>query len=131
MHRIIFLWAALFGILAVVTGAFGTHTLKAQLSDDDLTAFKTGVEYHFYHTIAMFIAGLLYKHYHDTLFSLAAICFATGIIFFSGSLYALEISKISAPEPIRWLGAITPFGGIAFIAGWVLIGVYFLKNPKK
>jgi uncharacterized membrane protein YgdD (TMEM256/DUF423 family) len=131
MHRIIFLWAALFGLLAVIIGAFGTHTLKAQLSDDDLMAFKTGVEYHFYHTIAMFIAGILYKHYHHLLFTLAATCFATGIIFFSGSLYVLEISKISSSGAIRWLGAITPFGGIAFIAGWVMIGVYFLKNTPK
>lgn len=130
MHRTIFLWAAVSGILAVAIGAFSAHALKKYLGPEDMAVFKTGVEYHFYHTMALFIAGILYKHYHNSLFSIAALCFGTGILFFSGSLYALKLTKLSSTGEERWLGSLTPFGGIMFIAGWVLIAIYFLKSRK-
>ena len=130
MHRSIFLWAAVSGILAVAIGAFGAHGLKPHLAPEDMAVFKTGVEYHFFHTIALFIAGILYKQYHHSLLSFSALAFATGILFFSFSLYIMKLTKISSTGEERWLGALTPFGGIAFIIGWALIAVYFLKSRK-
>lgn len=130
MHRTIFLWAAVSGVLAVAIGAFGAHGLKKYLEPEDLAVFKTGVDYHFYHTGAMFIAGILYKQYHHKLLSISALCFGTGILFFSGSLYALKITKISSSGEERWLGSLTPFGGLMFIAGWLLIAIYFIKSRK-
>lgn len=130
MHRTIFLWAAVSGMLAVIIGAFGAHGLKQHLGPEDMAVFKTGVEYHFYHTIALFLAGILYKQYHHNLLSYASLCFATGIIFFSGSLYALKLTKLSSTGEERWLGSITPFGGIMFIAGWLLIAIYFMRSRK-
>lgn len=130
MHKTIFLWAAFSGILAVAIGAFGAHGLKKYLTPEDIAIYKTGVDYHFYHTLALFVAGILYKHYHHRILALSAVAFGTGIIFFSFSLYILTLTKMSSSGEEKWLGAITPFGGISFIAGWLMMGIYFLLKHK-
>ncbi|UZD23312.1 DUF423 domain-containing protein [Algoriphagus halophytocola] len=109
--------AAVLGACAVGIGAFGAHGLKDLLAETGRTeTFETAVKYHFYHSLAVFLIGVLalVKPKWKKL-STAAILMTIGIVVFSGSLYLLSLSSIS------WLGAITPLGGVAFIFGWVLV----------
>lgn len=124
MSKTILMTASIFLILAVAIGAFGAHGLKSHLSDEMLTIYKTGVEYHFYHAIGLLLVGVLAFSMPSVYLKWSAILLSAGIILFSGSLYALSITGI------KGLGAITPFGGLSFIAGWVLLGVAALKHVK-
>jgi uncharacterized membrane protein YgdD (TMEM256/DUF423 family) len=100
--------AAALCLLAVGLGAFGAHALKATLQDHGMTdVWNKAVLYHFLHALALVVFAL-----HGTGNRVAYILLAVGILFFSGSLYVLALSNI------RWLGAITPFGGLCFLAGW-------------
>lgn len=109
---------ALSGFLAVAFGAFGAHGLKQKLSADMLAVYQTGVQYHFYHTFALFgVALLMLQLPQSTALRWSALLFCVGILIFSGSLYVLAVTGI------RWLGAITPLGGVAFLAGWILLAV--------
>jgi uncharacterized membrane protein YgdD (TMEM256/DUF423 family) len=110
--------AAWLGATAVALGAFGAHTLKEYLSPQSLTTFETGVRYQFYHVFALALAGILYKSYPNKKIKLAGNLFISGIIFFSGSLYFLSILGV---DNFKWIGAITPIGGVFFIAGWVFL----------
>ncbi|MBT8042245.1 MAG: DUF423 domain-containing protein [Kiritimatiellales bacterium] len=110
------------GALAVMIGAFGAHGLKNRLCDEMLAIYKTGVEYHFYHTLALLAIGLLSLHYKSALLTASGGSMLAGIVIFSGSLYALSISGV------KILGAITPIGGLFFIAGWVLLAVAVIKG---
>ncbi|MEE9367321.1 MAG: DUF423 domain-containing protein [Pontiella sp.] len=109
------------GALAVIIGAFGAHGLKDKLCDQMLAVYKTGVEYHFYHTLALLGIGLLALHVESKLLTASGWSMAVGILLFSGSLYALSTSGIKV------LGAITPIGGLFFIIGWVLLTVAIFK----
>lgn len=101
------------GMLAVALGAFGAHGLKEKLSPEMLDVFKTGVQYHMYHALALLLVALAASKLGDGV-KWPGRLFLTGIVLFSGSLYVLSISDV------KWLGAITPFGGVCFIAGWLL-----------
>ncbi len=115
--------AAILGALAVAIGAFGAHALKPMLIENGrLATFETGVEYHFYHVMALLFIGLVQRHSDNKKLKWAATAMITGIIIFSGSLYILCITN----TPI--LGAITPIGGVFFIAGWILL---FLAHKKS
>jgi uncharacterized membrane protein YgdD (TMEM256/DUF423 family) len=108
--------AAINGFLAVGLGAFAAHGLKARLPEDLLAVFQTGVQYQMYHALALFGVGLLCMHIQDSgLLRASGWAFLVGIVIFSGSLYILSLSGI------RWLGAITPIGGVAFLTGWLLL----------
>lgn len=116
MAKAYLLIAAVNGFLAVALGAFGAHGLKQKLSVDMLAVYQTGVQYHFYHTLALFgVALLMLQLPQSVALRWSALLFFVGIIIFSGSLYVLSITGI------RWLGAITPLGGVAFLVGWVLL----------
>ena len=105
--------AAIAGGLAVILGAFGAHGLKERLTADLLTIYETGVQYHFYHALALLALALATERIWQTVWAWrAAMCWIAGILVFSGSLYLLAITGL------RWLGAITPIGGVAFILGW-------------
>lgn len=109
---------AVCGGLAIVLGAFGAHALKDTLTEEMLTIFETGVKYHFYHALAML--GLVgYTKQDDIPKSMKTIllCWLVGTLIFSGSLYILSISGI------RWLGAITPIGGVLMIIGWFWLAI--------
>ena len=122
MAKTYLLIAALNGFIAVALGAFGAHGLKQRLSADLLAVYQTGVQYHFYHTLALLAVGLLMLQWPlNTSLRWSALLFCVGIVIFSGSLYVLSISGV------RWLGAITPIGGAAFLAGWIMLGVAILK----
>jgi uncharacterized membrane protein YgdD (TMEM256/DUF423 family) len=121
MKRILIL-AAISGMLAVTLGAFGAHGLKQIISPEMLEVYKTGVQYQFYHTFALLAVGILMHFNQSRALKWSARFFITGIILFSGSLYALTISEI------KILGLITPFGGVTWIAAWILLAVHCSKS---
>lgn len=112
MERLFFISGSLAAFLAVAAGAFGAHGLKARLSADMLNTFEIAVRYHFYHALALFVTAWACSRWPSSAATAAGWFFVSGILIFSGSLYALALTGI------RWLGAITPFGGLAFLAGW-------------
>jgi uncharacterized membrane protein YgdD (TMEM256/DUF423 family) len=112
---------ALLGALSVILGAFGAHALKELISDKSLAIFETGVRYQFYHAIALFITGILYKEFPNNYLQWAGRLFSLGILFFCGSLYLLSFIEVAAAPGLKWIGAITPAGGACFIAGWLLL----------
>ncbi|WP_017812190.1 MULTISPECIES: DUF423 domain-containing protein [Paenibacillus] len=109
--------------LAVALGAFGAHALKAKLSPDMMKIYETGIQYHIAHSLGMLIIGSLAQNFlqGQSLAVAAGWCLFAGIILFSGSLYALSLSGV------RKLGAITPLGGLLFLAGWVLLLIAVLS----
>ena len=114
--RLALVVASLAMALAVALGAFGAHALKARLAPDMLAIWQTGVTYHAWHALALMALGLLMLHAPDhAALRIAAWLFVAGIVLFAGSLYALALG---AP---RVTGAITPLGGVAFIAGWIAV----------
>ena len=113
--------AAINGALAVAAGAFGAHALQAQLDAPTLQTFETGARYHMYHALAMGLAALAIRGEAATRARIAAALFLAGIVLFSGSLYLLAVARL------RVLGMVTPFGGLAFLAGWMALGYAALK----
>ena len=115
MSKTILLTGSAFLVLAVVVGAFGAHALKGKLSDDMMEVYKTGVEYHFYHALGLLLIGVLSLHFPSGLINWSALFLSIGVILFSGSLYLMAVTGV------KWLGAITPLGGLCFIVGWILL----------
>ena len=102
--------------LAVVFGAFGAHALKARISSQMLEVYHTAAQYHFYHAIGMLLVGVVAMQLPDSgALRLSGFLMLAGIVLFCGSLYVLAITGVT------WLGAITPLGGLAFIAAWVAL----------
>lgn len=114
---------ALTGMMAVIIGAFGAHGLKPKLDSSQLSTFNTGVSYHFYHLLAMSFAYLLYIHTEHKWVRRGFWMFLAGIILFSGSLYLLSTRELIGLSSYRWLGPLTPLGGLCFILGWISIMV--------
>ena len=112
---------SLLSMLSVVLGAFGAHYLKNTLNDYSLSVFQTGVLYQFFHSIGIILVVLLSISKDNLNLDLSIWFFTLGIILFSGSLYLLAITGL------KWLGAITPIGGLFFILGWMFL---FLKSLK-
>jgi uncharacterized membrane protein YgdD (TMEM256/DUF423 family) len=115
MDRLFFVAGALFAFFAVALGAFAAHGLKTRLAPDMLAIFETGVRYHMYHALALLGVAWATSHWPESKVYMAGWAFIFGIIVFSGSLYILSITGI------RWLGAITPIGGVGFLIGWILL----------
>lgn len=109
--------AGLLLALATVFGAFGAHALKAQLSPDRLQVYETAVRYHFFHALGLIGIGLALRFMDVPSIRWAAVLVIVGIVLFSGSLYALTFG---APRPF---GIVTPFGGVALIAGWICFAI--------
>jgi uncharacterized membrane protein YgdD (TMEM256/DUF423 family) len=120
------LFAALFGGLAIVFGAFGAHALKKIMSKDLLQSFETGVKYQMYHAIVLLLLGFNLS-FETSLEHWIAYCFIGGIILFSFSIYGLTISAAKGRK-LKILGPITPLGGLLLTAGWVLLFYYFIQN---
>jgi uncharacterized membrane protein YgdD (TMEM256/DUF423 family) len=116
MERTFLGLGALSGALAVAAGAFGAHALRSRLGPDLLAVFETGARYQMYHALALGLVAAAASRWPAGT-AAAGWLFVAGTVLFSGSLYALALSGQ------RWLGAITPFGGIAFIAGWVTLAL--------
>src|SRR5215510_11603461 len=121
MDRTFLLVGALAGFIGVALGAFGAHGLRTRLSAEMLSVFETGVRYQMYHALAILIVGLAAARLDGSLIRSAGWLFTTGIVFFSGSLYALALSGVTM------LGAVTPLGGLAFLAGWAALVIASLR----
>lgn len=117
--------------LAVVLGAFGAHALKARLSETSLEVWKTGVLYHSIHALGVLLIALLYKveWLKPKSFQVSSWLMIIGILFFSGSIYGLSTTEIHLFN-VKWLGPVTPFGGLFFISGW-LVAAFGLKTTKQ
>lgn len=122
-QRSILLTGAALGGLAVAIGAFGAHALKAKLAETGYAdTYELAVRYQFYHALALLLTGLLMQNVPSKAFAYAGLLFLLGVIFFSGSLFVLSLSGLKV------LGAVTPIGGLCFIAGWCLLLAGILKN---
>lgn len=115
MDRAFFSLGAVFALVAVALGAFAAHGLKARLAPDMLAAFETGVRYQMFHALALLAVAWAGSRWPGGPVTAAGWLFVAGIALFSGSLYALALG---AP---RWLGPVTPLGGLAFLAGWACL----------
>ncbi|MBE7178884.1 MAG: DUF423 domain-containing protein [Mucilaginibacter polytrichastri] len=126
MNKSILMTAAITGALAVILGAFGAHALKSRISEQALETWHTGVQYQFYHVLALlFLAIISTQTGLNVRFS--ATCFTAGIILFSGSLYLLSLREMLQAPWLKFLGPVTPIGGLLFIAGWVNLGIAGLR----
>lgn len=115
MDKTFLLVGAVAAFLAVSLGAFGAHGLRARLSPEMMAVFQTGVQYHMYHALALILVSGIMGRMSGWLIQTAGWCFAAGIVFFSGSLYLLAVTGVTV------LGAITPIGGLLFLAGWACL----------
>lgn len=121
MLKIVLAGGALCAGLSVILGAFAAHGLKARLSEQMLGVFQTGVQYQFYHALALLLVGIMMKVMPASLLNYVAGAFFLGILLFSGSLYALALTGQ------KWFGPITPLGGVCFIVGWLLLAFAVFK----
>jgi uncharacterized membrane protein YgdD (TMEM256/DUF423 family) len=129
MNRFFVTLAALLGALSVALGAFAAHKLRTMLPAEAVATFETGVRYQFYHALALLLTGIASEKFSAIWIRRAGNCFITGIILFSGSLYALTILRMAEiTGASHYIGIITPFGGLFFIAGWLLL---FFAVPNK
>lgn len=108
---------SIFAALAVGLGAFGSHSLRNSASPRELEIFETAVRYHMYHAIALVTVGFLLSKIDAMTLRVSTYLFAVGILLFSGSLYAMVLTGH------KWLGAVTPFGGVFFVVAWILVAV--------
>lgn len=115
MTRKLLIWAALLGMIGVILGAFGAHGLKDKISDAMLANYQTGVQYHMIHALALLGTALASARLRKNTVVLAGWFFVAGILIFSGSLYIMALTDQ------RWLGMITPIGGLSLIIGWLLL----------
>jgi uncharacterized membrane protein YgdD (TMEM256/DUF423 family) len=115
MSRNFVLVGAVFAALSVAAGAFGAHSLKAIIPAEMLTVFETAARYQMYHALALLIIGGMASHVSERDIRIAGWCFVGGIVLFSGSLYVVALTGT------RWVGAITPLGGAAFLSGWIAL----------
>ncbi len=127
MNKRIIIIASVFGMLAVILGAFGAHALKTLLDPADLQVWKTAVEYQFYHTLALLFLST-FSRSRSRLINLASWFFALGIILFSGSLYLLAAKDLLNMNQFSFIGPLTPIGGLFFILGWISLLIATLKN---
>jgi len=122
MAKIIIILGSLNAMLAVILGAFGAHALKTRLTGEMLAVYHTGVQYHFYHSLGLILIGVIALQVPGSVWlKWSAWIMLAGIILFSGSLYLLALTNV------RWLGIITPIGGIAFIGSWLLLSIAAYK----
>ena len=119
MARFFLTIASIFAGLSVILGAFASHGLQSRLSERALEIWETGTKYQMYHSLALILVALLLfnETISSTFLPIAGFAFIAGIVLFSGSLYALSLSGT------KWLGIITPLGGVAFIVGWICLAV--------
>jgi uncharacterized membrane protein YgdD (TMEM256/DUF423 family) len=123
MDRLLFAAGALSAAIAVATGAFAAHGLKARLAPEALAVFETGARYQMYAAFGLLAAAWAATRWSGTAVAWGGWLLLAGTVLFSGSLYALSLTGL------RWLGAVTPLGGVAFIAGWMLLAVAALRAP--
>lgn len=128
MHKGYLKTAAIIGLLSVALGAFAAHALRNVVSDYAVNIFETAVRYQFYHVFALLAVAIIYKDLPNRFIKWSGILFIVGIILFSGSLYFLAVIKAIVLPGYKWLGPITPIGGLFFILGWLSLFIGCLKK---
>lgn len=133
MQKRFLVFSGFSGAIAVALGAMAAHFLRSKIatgliSETDLQTFETAAKYQMYHSIALLGLALLFDKYDVKLISKAGYCFMAGIVLFSGSLYLIATADLIGIESVRWLGPITPIGGLFFITGWLLLAYTGFKK---
>ena len=128
MHKLFLSIGALLGGIAVALGAFGAHGLKKIVPADTVNTFQTGVQYQMYHALALIAVAIIFERFPNKLMLWAGAAFCIGILLFSGSLYLLTILKATGKVGLEGVGIITPFGGLFFIVGWLLLFAGVMKS---
>lgn len=136
MQRYLVIFAGISGAIAVALGALGAHYLKSKVAEgvltgDNLQSFDTAVRYHIYHTLAIFGIALFSGKLNHKFLEHAANFFIVGLILFSGSIYILSTKSLFGIEGLRWLGPVTPIGGMVLITGWIMLFIAGLKTTKR
>lgn len=126
MAKLVLIFGCIYGMLGVILGAFGAHLFKKIISKEKLESFETGVKYQLLHAVVLLVIGLMFD-FGQTTQQLAAIFFIVGICLFSFSIYILSFSEKLGPK-VKFLGPITPLGGLLIILGWCSLLVYFIQN---
>lgn len=121
MMKVLFIIGAINGFLAVALGAFGAHGLEGKISENALKTWEKAVNYQMFHTVSILLTGILLLKTQSSTLLWAGWMFVVGILLFSGSLYLYSTSGV------RTLAMITPFGGVAFLIGWILLGYGLIK----
>ena len=124
LMKILLSFAAFSAMLSVVLGAFAAHGLKSKLSENLLNTFQTGVQYQMYHSLGIILLVIMYRQMPQSLLIYSAGFMFAGIVLFSGSLYMLALTQM------KWLGPVTPLGGVCFIVGWALLITAALKGAN-
>src|SRR5687767_358409 len=122
MDRVFFAIGAVSAFIGVAAGAFGAHGLKSRLSAEMLSVFEVGVRYQMYHAFALIVTAWAQTRWPSNLVIASGWFFVIGTVLFSGTLYLLSLTGL------RWLGAITPLGGLAFLAGWLCLAWILWKT---
>jgi len=128
MQRTFFRTAALLAMVSVMLGAFGAHALKEHLSEQSLASFQTATTYMTTHAVALFIVGMMYRHYKKKTMVWSGNFFVMGIIMFSGSIYLRIALSYLGYDKLAIVNSITPFGGLMFILGWLML---FVAIPPR
>ncbi|MDU1889235.1 MAG: DUF423 domain-containing protein [Dysgonomonas sp.] len=126
MKQLVLIAGGVYGMLAVILGAFGAHAFKRMLTPEKLISFETGVQYQMYHAILLLVIGFALS-FASSLEKWSAICIITGVILFSFSIYFLSFAEYWGIN-LRFLGPITPVGGLFMITGWMLLIIHFVKS---
>ncbi len=128
MHKTFLAVAGLLGALSVALGAFGSHGLRGKVGEDVLNIFETAVKYQFYHVFALLAVGMLFQNFGSGSLLWSGRLFIAGTVLFCGSLYLLTFFRANNNTSMNWLGAVTPLGGLCFIAGWLLLVFAIVKK---
>ena len=122
---------AIFGLLAVITGALGAHALSKFVTPDVLQTYETGVRFQFFHVFALLVVGILGSQFSARLSAWTGGLFSVGILLFSGSLYLITALKAGNLEIPTAVGLLTPLGGVCLIAGWTIFLIAAFQIPKN
>lgn len=128
MQRTFFRTAAFLSMISVILGAFGAHALKELIPEKTLASFHTATNYMMTHAIALFIVGMMYRHYKNKTMIWSGNFFVMGIIMFSGSIYLRIVLSFLGYEKLDIINIITPVGGLMFILGWLML---FISIPPR
>ncbi len=131
MKKGLLIWASIFGLTGVILGAFGAHGLKNLLPAAQLASFETGVRYQMFHGLAILLIWILAKQLNAPKILRSGWLFLIGTLLFSGSIYLLACRSIIGLTFYKWLGPITPIGGLIIITGWALLIFEILKTQKE
>lgn len=123
MHKGFLRTAFILAAITVALGAFGAHGLEGKVADKAVKTFETAVRYQMYHVFAIALAGILYKEFTNKWIRTSGIFFLIGILLFSGSLYVLTYAAASVSPNFKWVGPVTPVGGLMLIIGWLCLAL--------